>query len=300
MRNMKKVLSFSLAVFLLVGLMAFPVQAADGPTLTLDSAVGVVGKDLYLNLTLSGNDTVGMKALNAVILYNKSALTCSYFDESADVDDNDSAWETFQAYCDEQKYNKKNNPTGIYSAVSPSVTYNYETAELPAGYDAETYGVVKLGYLFDTTFAEGKTGVGGFAANGVIGQLGFDVAENAQLGKSDLILLVTLYTDGSGNVITDSINVVPGAITVIKPGVNLSAAAITVDGTAAQTVTASAVKADGTTDTGAAFTVTDSHGTVMSWVSGGTITVPAKAAAGEYTVAATIDGEEKSAAALCP
>ena len=150
---MKKIISLVLTLAMLFGMMVVPARAADSPTLTINKTTGEAGKDFYVDLVLSDNDTVGMKAMNVAILYNKNILTCTYFDETEDVNGNDSAWKSFKDYCEKNKYDKKKNPDGIFQNFNiPNISYNYENAILPEGYDPDVYGVVKLGYVADTTF----------------------------------------------------------------------------------------------------------------------------------------------------
>lgn len=212
---MKKIISLVLTLAMLFGMMVVPARAADSPTLTINKTTGEAGKDFYVDLVLSDNDTVGMKAMNVAILYNKNILTCTYFDETEDVNGNDSAWKSFKDYCEKNKYDKKKNPDGIFQNFNiPNISYNYENAILPEGYDPDVYGVVKLGYVADTTFVNEQNGVCGFTFNGSIGQLGFDVAEGAESTETELIVLVTTYTNGAGQIISDQIKTANSKITI--------------------------------------------------------------------------------------
>lgn len=290
---MKKIISLVLTLCMLLSMLVFPVQAATSPTLMINNATGDNGKDFYVDLTISDNDTVGMKAMNVIVLYDKRILTCSYFNETEDAAGNSSAWKTFKDYCDKNKYDKKNNPEGKYENFNiPNITYNYDDANLPEGYDASIYGVVKLGYIADTTFVSGKSGVGGFAINGNIGQLGFDVAENAESTKTELIVLVSTYTNGDGQVISDQIKTVNAEITIngVTPALNtvtLDKASVTVNGTDGATVTAAATSAQGTDLTEkVTWSVAPTDGGVSIDDANGTITVAPKAKAGDYTITA--------------
>ena len=212
---MKKIISLVLTLAMLFGMMVVPARAADSPTLTINKTTSEAGKDFYVDLVLSDNDTVGMKAMNVAVLYNKNILTCTYFDETEDVNGNDSAWKSFKDYCEKNKYDKKKNPDGIFQNFNiPNISYNYENAILPEGYDPDVYGVVKLGYVADTTFVNEQNGVCGFTFNGSIGQLGFDVAEGAESTETELIVLVTTYTNGAGQIISDQIKTTNGKITI--------------------------------------------------------------------------------------
>ena len=212
---MKKIISLVLTLAMLFGMMVVPARAADSPTLTINKTTGEAGKDFYVDLVLSDNDTVGMKAMNVAVLYNKNILTCTYFDETEDVNGNDSAWKSFKDYCEKNKYDKKKNPDGIFQNFNiPNISYNYENAILPEGYDPDVYGVVKLGYVADTTFVNEQNGVCGFTFNGSIGQLGFDVAEGAESTETELIVLVTTYTNGAGQIISDQIKTANSKITI--------------------------------------------------------------------------------------
>ena len=286
---MKKIISLTLTLCMLLSMLVFPARAASAPTLSIDNVTGEAGKNVFVNLMLS-NNTAGMKALDVVVLYDKNIMTCNYLNVDKNAENADSAWAEFKKYCENNKYNAFTDE-GIYEAYTATAVGNYQNVNVPDGYDTEKYGAVKIGYIVDTTFVEGKEGTNGFTYDGVLGMLRFKINADAESVDSELIVLAPTYTDGNNTVITNQVQTVNGTITVngVTPTiktVSLDKSSVTVNGTEGATVKAQAFSAKGTDITNSvAWSVSD--GNDVSIAEDGTITVDAKAEAGTYTITAS-------------
>ena len=286
---MKKIISLTLTLCMLLSMLVFPARAASAPTLSIDNVTGEAGKNVFVNLMLS-NNTAGMKALDVVVLYDKNIMTCNYLNVDKNAENADSAWAEFKKYCENNKYNAFTDE-GIYEAYTATAVGNYQNVNVPDGYDTEKYGAVKIGYIVDTTFVEGKEGTNGFTYDGVLGMLRFKINADAESVDSELIVLAPTYTDGNNTVITNQVQTVNGTITVngVTPTiktVSLDKSSVTVNGTEGATVKAQAFSAKGTDITnGVAWSVSGDND--VSIAEDGTITVDAKAEAGTYTITAS-------------
>ena len=294
---MKKIISLVLTLCMLLGMMVFPARAAVSPTLTIDSTTGEAGKNVFVNISLS-NNTTGMKALDVVVLYDKNVMECNYVDAEKNAENKDSAWAEFIKYGKDNLYDAFTEK-GIYEVCTATAVGNYKNVNVPDGYDAEKYGAVKIGYMVDTTFVDGKVGTNGFTFNGVIGVLRFKINAKAESSDSELIVLVPTYTDGDNAAIAQQVNTTNGKITIngVTPTLNavtLDKDSVTVNGADGATVNATATSAQGTNLTDKVnWTVNGPEGAGENDVTiaaNGTITVGAKAKAGEYTITATGDG----------
>lgn len=286
---MKKIISLTLTLCMLLSMLVFPARAASAPTLSIDSVTGEAGKNVFVNLMLS-NNTAGMKALDVVVLYDKNIMTCNYLNVDKNAENADSAWAEFKKYCENNKYDAFTDE-GIYEAYTATAVGNYQNVNVPDGYDTEKYGAIKIGYIVDTTFVEGKEGTNGFTYDGVLGMLRFKINADAESVDSELIVLAPTYTDGNNTVITDQVQTVNGKITVngVTPTiktVSLDKSSVTVNGTERATVKAQALSAKGTDITnGVAWSVSGGNDVLIA--EDGTITVAAKAKAGTYTITAS-------------
>ncbi len=294
---MKKIISLVLTLCMLLGMMVFPARAAVSPTLTIDSTTGEAGKNVFVNISLS-NNTTGMKALDVVVLYDKNVMECNYVDAEKNAENKDSAWAEFIKYGKDNLYDAFTEK-GIYEVCTATAVGNYKNVNVPDGYDAEKYGAVKIGYMVDTTFVDGKVGTNGFTFNGVIGVLRFKINAKAESSDSELIVLVPTYTDGDNAAIAQQVNTTNGKITIngVTPTLNavtLDKDSVTVNGTDGATVNAAATSAQGTILTEKVnWTVNGPEGAGdndVTIAANGTITVGAKAKAGNYTITATGDG----------
>lgn len=304
---MKKIISLVLTLCMLLGMMVFPARAAVSPTLTIDSTTGEAGKNVFVNISLS-NNTTGMKALDVVVLYDKNVMECNYVDAEKNAENKDSAWAEFIKYGKDNLYDAFTEK-GIYEVCTATAVGNYKNVNVPDGYDAEKYGAVKIGYMVDTTFVDGKVGTNGFTFNGVIGVLRFKINAKAESSDSELIVLVPTYTDGDNAAIAQQVNTTNGKITIngVTPTLNavtLDKDSVTVNGTDGATVNAAATSAQGTILTEKVnWTVNGPEGAGdndVTIAANGTIAVGAKAKAGNYTITATpkdgsSQGEAKSA-----
>ena len=278
MERLKKVLSLLLTVAMIASFMVFPASAEETCEVALSNENVTVtqtqGQDVTVSINISGlNDGDGWGALTLYAYYDDSVLTFK-------------DWDYGDTYLTAETAIKKNR--GSVTTVI-SAEKDVQDADKDGNVDEMCVGIVATAIKKDQSPER-------MAGNGVLWTLTFTVnagLESQKLPIKLVCLKATVNEDTTAMPTTkDGYITVNGATPTLNT-VTLNKNSVTVDGTNGATVTAAATSAQGTNLTDKVnWTVNGPEGAGdndVTIAANGTITVAAKAKAGNYTITAKGD-----------
>ena len=276
MERLKKVLSLLLTVAMIASFMVFPASAEETCEVALSNENVTVtqtqGQDVTVSVNISGlNDGDGWGALTLYAYYDDSVLTfkdwnfgSAYWTAKTEIEKNYSSVTTaISAEKDAQDADKDGNVDEMCVGIAATATKKDQSPERMAG----------NGTLWTLTFTV-KAGL-----------------ESQKLPIKLVCLKATVNENTTAMPTTKDGYITVNGVTPTLSTVALNENTVTVDGTNGATVNAKATSAQGTILTEkVTWSVAPTDNGVSIDATNGTITVGAKAKAGNYTITAKGDG----------
>ena len=275
MRRLKRALALLLTLSLLVSVMTFPANAAEGFTVSVDSGEVNHGETIKLDVSIDNN--TDLSALTVYVYYKANLLTCTDANASNSASGtNDTIWYQHMIA----------NLGKAFNEANPD-----DTTNIPEERAEDGWKMASFGYVSNAT--------GGFTtASGIIGSLTFTVADDVESCETPIEVEVVKATNSSNqDIVSAATN---GTLTIngVTPTLNevtLAQNTVNVAGgnAEAQTVQATATSAKGTDITSkVAWSVSPSDRGVSIGDGAGKISVEANAKEGKYIVTASPMGED--------
>ena len=289
MKIFKKTISLVLTLSLVLSMGIFPANAAENRlSLSIGSATATCTQETEgtatVNLTILGNtEDLNLGALTAYIYYDSTIMSCTKMIAHSNV----------FSKCGEIKVNR--NPTDL---------------EKDEAHKDSKWKILPVSIMHGTE-SDPETGDEKsvpITGNGAFVEIGFKTEKNLESCETPLEVVIIAASKVDKTVLTDSITVVNGKISItgVTPQINavtlsgndLTDNKVTVNATDNVSLTAAATSAKGTVITDkVTWSVSPANQGVTINATTGAITVGAKATAGEYTVTAGAKGNATTGSA---